>query len=205
MKKVLQIAYIMVGLVIIGVAASTLRQSGLGVDPFTAFNIGLSTKLGMSLGVTQLCTNLIMMIYVFFNNKKIIGWGTLLNMTLVGVFIQIFTSVLQPLHLSGASFLMKLVLLVVGFLLFTLGSAIYMAGNMGTAPYDAVAPILSKQLHREYDAVRTWQDITFVILAFILAGPIGVGTIAVAFGAGSMISIWNKMLPKFPQDVFIKN
>ena len=45
---------ILIGLVIIGIGASTLRVAGLGVDPFTAMNIGLSSMFGMQLGIFKL-------------------------------------------------------------------------------------------------------------------------------------------------------
>ena len=39
MKLVKNVLLILIGLVIIGIGASTLRVAGLGVDPFTAMNI----------------------------------------------------------------------------------------------------------------------------------------------------------------------
>lgn len=50
MKLVKNVLLILIGLVIIGIGASTLRVAGLGVDPFTAMNIGLSSMFGMQLG-----------------------------------------------------------------------------------------------------------------------------------------------------------
>ena len=47
MKLVKNVLLILIGLVIIGIGASTLRVAGLGVDPFTAMNIGLSSMFGM--------------------------------------------------------------------------------------------------------------------------------------------------------------
>lgn len=204
MKKFVQIAYILLGLVIIGIGASTLRVGGLGVDPFTAFNIGLTGKLNLSLGVTQLGTNLILFAYVFLNDKTSIGWGTILNMTLVGALIQFFTPILQHMGIANTGFIGKLLILVVGIVFFTLGAAIYMAGNMGAAPYDSIAPILTKQLHGEYNVIRSWQDIAFVILAFVLSGManVGIGTIVAAFGCGSLIAMWTKIIPKFENDSF---
>ncbi|MBX4173267.1 YczE/YyaS/YitT family protein [Weissella viridescens] len=207
MKKVFQFGYILMGLLIIGVGASLLSVGGLGVDPFTAFNMSLADRLHLTLGVTQLCMNLVLFVYVFLNDKTSIGWGTIMNMTLVGVFIQYISDFLQQYNLGSVGFWGKLLILLIGIVFFTLGAAIYMSGDMGAAPYDSIAPILTKQLHGEYNIIRSWQDITFVVLAFVLAGMhhVGLGTIVAAFGSGSLIAVWTKLLPKFPAQSFFKN
>ncbi|CAK1248881.1 MULTISPECIES: YczE/YyaS/YitT family protein [Lactobacillaceae] len=196
MKKTIKIYYLLLGLFIIGVSASLLRETGLGVDPFTALSIGLATKLNIPLSITQFLINLIVFLYMLFSDRNRIGIGTVLNMTLVGVFIQISSQILLSYHLSQLEIFPKIVILLVGLLLFTLGSAIYMSVNMGQSPYDAVAPILSKQTNLKYSDVRSFQDIIVVILAFIVHGPIGLGTIVIALEAGSLISKWNSIIPK---------
>ncbi|MBC9119432.1 YitT family protein [Fructobacillus fructosus] len=196
MKKTIKICYLLLGLSIIGISASLLRETGLGVDPFTAFSIGLSTNLNIPLSITQILVNLIIFLYMLISDKNRIGIGTVLNMTLVGVFIQIFSQLLLSYHLSRLETFPKIFILLVGLLLFTLGSAIYMSVNMGQSPYDAVAPILSKQANLKYSNVRNFQDIIVVILAFIVHGPIGLGTVVIALEAGSLISKWYSIIPK---------
>lgn len=88
MKLVKNVLLILIGLVIIGIGASTLRVAGLGVDPFTAMNIGLSSMFGMQLGIFQIIVNAFILFYVYLKNKKAIGLGTILNMLLVGILIQ---------------------------------------------------------------------------------------------------------------------
>lgn len=70
MKLVKNVLLILIGLVIIGIGASTLRVAGLGVDPFTAMNIGLSSMFGMQLGIFQIIVNAFILFYVYLKNKK---------------------------------------------------------------------------------------------------------------------------------------
>ncbi|EIR3977956.1 hypothetical protein LWX96_002298 [Enterococcus faecalis] len=141
MKLVKNVLLILIGLVIIGIVASTLRVAGLGVDPFTAMNIGLSSMFGMQLGIFQIIVNAFILFYVYLKNKKAIGLGTILNMLLVGILIQQISTWLQP-----------------------------------------------------YASVRKAQDLLVLLIGFIAGGPIGIGTIICAFGAGPLISFWNKLL-----------
>lgn len=135
MKLVKNVLLILIGLVIIGIGASTLRVAGLGVDPFTAMNIGLSSMFGMQLGIFQIIVNAFILFYVYLKNKKAIGLGTILNMLLVGILIQQISTWLQPYANSlGGSTIGKLLSLFVGVLIFTFGCALYMATDQGESP-----------------------------------------------------------------------
>ena len=69
MKLVKNVLLILIGLVIIGIGASTLRVVGLGVDPFTAMNIGLSSMFGMQLGIFQIIVNAFILFYVYLKTR----------------------------------------------------------------------------------------------------------------------------------------
>ncbi|ELS0476106.1 hypothetical protein R4Y59_000661 [Enterococcus faecalis] len=190
MKLVKNVLLILIGLVIIGIGASTLRVAGLGVDPFTAMNIGLSSMFGMQLGIFQIIVNAFILFYVHLKNKKAIGLGTILNMLLVGILIQQISTWLQPYADSlGGSTIGKLL-----SLFFTFGCALYMATDQGESPYDAIAPTICQQINKPYASVRKAQDLLVLLIGFIAGGPIGIGTIICAFGAGPLISFWNKLL-----------
>ena len=134
MKLVKNVLLILIGLVIIGIGASTLRVAGLGVDPFTAMNIGLSSMFGMQLGIFQIIVNAFILFYVYLKQKAI-GLGTILNMLLVGILIQQISTWLQPYANSlGGSTIGKLLSLFVGVLIFTFGCALYMATDQGESP-----------------------------------------------------------------------
>ncbi|MBE8528510.1 hypothetical protein ILP97_65560, partial [Amycolatopsis sp. H6(2020)] len=55
----LRSAYSLVGVAIIGLGAAVMLVGGVGVDPFTALNTGISDLIGWSLGTWQLVANAI--------------------------------------------------------------------------------------------------------------------------------------------------
>ncbi|OFI47893.1 hypothetical protein BG262_07835 [Floricoccus penangensis] len=195
MKFFKNVVIILIGLLTMSVGSSILRTAKLGVDPFTAMNIGLSSHVGLSLSVFQIIVNCLILVYVYLYNKKAIGLGTILNMFLVGAFIDMFSAMFKPLtHSMTHSLIAQTLCLIIGIALFTLGSAIYMATNQGDSPYDAIAPTICKQTGKSYTPVRTTQDIIVVIIGFLAGGPIGVGTIICAFGCGPLISFWTSIV-----------
>lgn len=181
------------GVFILGFGAATLRVGGVGLDPYTAANTGVSQLLNFSLGTYQLLLNLAILFLVFIFGRKYIGIGTIINMVLVGYTIDFFTWFYETyIFTSSVSFIQQVILLIVGILLFTFGASLYMSAKLGNAPYDAIAPIIVDRTSFSYRVVRVIQDISFMLLAVISSGDVGVATIINAFFTGPLITFWNK-------------
>lgn len=177
-----------IGVAILSMGTTFLRGGNVGLDPFTAVNTGISDKLGIGLGVYQLAVNLVIFIFILWLDRKQIGIGTILNIVLVGFEIQWFTTIYHQLFGYRTTFLIVAADTLIGLILFTLGASLYMAPDLGAAPYDAIAPIITKLSYR---TARITQDVLFMVAAVIAGGPVGFGTIIVAFFTGPLISWWN--------------
>ena len=180
-----------VGITILSLGTAFLRGGQVGLDPFTATNTGISGHLNMSLGVYQLLANAAIFIFILIMDRHKIGIGTLLNMVLVGFEVQWFIALYQQIFGTHANIIVIISDLIIGLILFTLGASMYMGADLGVAPYDAIAPILSDRLHTQYRTIRIAQDILFMIVAYFVGGPVGVGTVIVAFFTGPLITYWD--------------
>ena len=172
--------FALVGVAIIGFGASLLRVGGVGLDPYTAANIGTGERLGLSLGVYQLMINLVLLILIFFFGRRHIGIGTVINMVLTGFFIDFYTKIFELFAVSPE-----------GILFFTFGASFYMSAKVGSAPYDAIAPTIVDRTKANYRVVRVIQDVAFATLGWITGGPIGIGTFISAFLVGPLIKFWD--------------
>ena len=105
-------------------------------------------------------------------------------MVLVGFEIQWFTTIYHQLFGYRTTFLIVAADTLIGLILFTLGASLYMAPDLGAAPYDAIAPIITQRTKLSYRTAR----IIFMVAAVIVGGPVGFGTIIVAFFTGPLIS-----------------
>lgn len=186
-----KIAFSTAGVVCIALGTTICRVGNVGVDPFTALNIGVSNAVGMDFGTYQLLVNLAILVVVFILDKRQIGLGTLINMVGVGYLIELFTWLLGFMP-SSDGIASAGVHLVLGTLLFTLGVSLYLKTRMGVAPIDAIAPIAVERLPYSYTACRMTQDIAVTVLAVMAGGPIGVFTVIAAFFTGPLITAWNR-------------
>ncbi|MFF2269224.1 YitT family protein [Cellulosimicrobium cellulans] len=193
---VLRAVWALLGVAVLGLGSAVLLSAHVGVDPFTAANIGASTLLGVDLGVYQLAINAVLLVPVVVWGRRYIGVGTIINMVMTGFFVQWFSALLGPLVPDPPDRLVQTALFVVGIVLFTAGASAYMTAGVGTAPYDAIAPIVVDRTHARYRVVRVVQDLAFVGLAIALGGPVGVGTVMTAFFAGPLIDFFTERVNK---------
>ncbi|EOH98574.1 hypothetical protein UAW_01170 [Enterococcus haemoperoxidus ATCC BAA-382] len=198
--------YALIGVAILAFGAATLRIGQVGLDPYTAANIGIGGVLGLSLGVYQLIINIIILGLVFIFGRKYIGIGTVINMVLTGFFIDFYTWIYTTFFTIKINLFSQAVLLILGVVIFTFGASFYMSAKLGNAPYDAIAPIIVEHTKAQYRTVRVIQDVFFVILAFIFGGPVGIGTVINAFFTGPLIDFWNNKVsePIIEKSVKIK-
>ena len=181
-----------IGVICIALGTTICRVGDVGVDPFTAMNLGLSGDAGMDFGTFQLIVNFVILVAVFALDKWQIGLGTLINMVGVGYLIEFFTWAFELLAPLPGGVVSAGVHLVAGTLLFTLGVSLYLKTRMGVAPIDAIAPVIVARTRFSYTPVRMAQDILVTVIALFAGGPIGVFTVVAAFFTGPLITAWNR-------------
>ncbi|WP_311833052.1 hypothetical protein [Enterococcus asini] len=191
-ELLIRLSFAVGGVLMLGLGATILQEGNVGLDPYTSSNIALAKVVGLSLGVYQLIVNLVFLALIFFIGRKYIGLGTLINMVCVGFLIDFFTGIFESLNLTATNLFQQVLFLIVGTGIFTLGVALYTGANLGSAPYDALAPAVVDHTKASYRMVRIIQDVSFTLLAFFLQGPVGVGTFINAFLTGPLISFWNE-------------
>ncbi len=186
----------LVGVAVLGLGSAVLRVAQVGVDPFTAANIGVSNTIGLDLGTYQLICNAVLLIPIFFFGRMYIGIGSIINMVMTGYFVQWFSALLSPLVPGEPTKLVQAAMFVVGITLFAAGASMYMTAALGNSPYDAIAPIIVDHTHLPYRVVRVAQDLAFVTLALVFHGQVGIGTVMTAFFAGPLIDFFTEKVNK---------
>ncbi|MBQ0065151.1 MAG: hypothetical protein KBT48_05260 [Firmicutes bacterium] len=195
----------LIGNIILAIGIATCRISQMGIDPFTSMNTGVSNHLPIALGTYQASFNIVLFIVLVLlsrKNLKYLNIGAIINMFLLGYFVQFFNSVYCSIFGQASpddialGLPMSIVALVIGVLLLTLGCSLYITADLGTASYDALSIYMADVLPIKYSFCRIITDTACVAIALISGGPLGVATIVLMFGTGPFISFWNENVSK---------
>ena len=186
-----KLALVVFCVVVMGFCISFFNTLNFGTDPFTLFNLGMATKLGISLGNWQAIFNSALFVFVWFFAKEQIGLGTIASMFIVGYSYDFFTW-LNGLWIPADFFhsMHHRVLVAIPIMaLFILAVSVYVALQQGTAPYDATPYILYKANNKI--PLRVWRigwDLSICMIGILLGSKAGVVTFIMAFAFGPTIS-----------------
>lgn len=183
------------GVILIGIGVAFLRGSGLGTDPFTMMNLGISKIIGISLGVFQLKLNLALFFIVLILGRKYIGIGTITNMVLVGFISDLFSLFIS----NGYSIEVRIILTVLGIITICLGVSIYSSANFGVAPYDAIGWVIEDVTnHRiKFKISRIATDTICVIIGLYYGSIIGVNTFIMVFCTGPLVQFFTQKISNY--------
>lgn len=191
-----RMAIMFMSILLMGFAVSVFSYSGMGVDPFTALNMSISELLGISFGFLQMCVNGAVLVIVALTSKRLISVGTVVNMVGVGYVCEFFTSIYDQLLPQENPFVVRLVLMALGVFLLSLSASLYFNCNVGVSPYDALGFVMEEKTKLKYRWCRVATDLACTLVAFLLGGPIGIGTVVTAFFMGPVISFCDNTISK---------
>ena len=161
------------GVVIIGIGIAVFKFSHLGNDSISALNLRLAELAGLPFSIENVLMNLI--------NSFCIG------------FIVTFTSNAMTAAFGSADTLpIQLFWVAVGVLVVAFGCSLYQTADLGVAPYDALSLMMSDRLPLPYFGCRVFTDALCALLAYLLGGLIGLGTLICAFGLGPFVQFFTK-------------
>lgn len=196
-KLPLRILLSALGVFIMGFGMSVLEKLNFGTDPYTCMNNGISMVSGISLGTAGLLVSAVMLVFVIIFDISSLGLGTVFNMVGFGYSIDLFRFIWGKVGFAGVEDgAMRYVLLCVMLVIFILAVSVYLAADLGSAPYDALPVIISQKSKIRFVFVRMCWDICAVVIGFALGSAVGVTTLVCAFFVGPAASMVRRVVDK---------
>jgi len=183
-KDLKKMHILLFGFAIMALGIILTKRADLGMAPWGVFHQGLSNILNMKLGtVIQIVGFIILVFSVIFLKTKV-GIGTILNVLLVGTFINIFDEII---YFEPSSLLEKLIILLIGLVFITFGRSVYISAVLGPGPRDGVFVGVTRLTGLSVKYVKPSIEMTVLVIGFLLGGPIGVGTIILVGCSGFLV------------------
>ena len=186
-----RVAILFFGLAIFGLGDSLLIQGNTGNAPWTVLAQGLTRRTELSIGwATFLISIFILLIWIPLKERP--GFGTLSNIVLIALFIEIGTHIFpeQQNLFSGILFAL------LGITLVGLGSAIYITCGLGPGPRDGAMTGIHFKTGIRVGRVRMGIEVVVLVAGWILGGTVGVGTALFALLIGQSVAIFLGVLAR---------
>ena len=198
-RIVRQWAQIAFGLLVFSFGVHLTIFANIGLAPWDCLGMGIAAHTPLNYGLAMTMTSVAILLIDLLLKERI-GYGTVIDALLTGNFVQAFND-LSPLEPCTNVFA-GIALMLVGFVFMAVGMWIYMCGEQCCGPRDALLVGLGKRLPAvPIGAVQIilWSAVT--VVGWLLGGPVGVGTLLSAFGAGAVTQLVYRLLHFEPRDV----
>lgn len=189
------------GVCICGISVGFFKFSNLGVDPFQVLAHGIWGLTNIGFGVCYNIINILMLVGIFFINRRKIGLGTLINIFLLGYMAEYSEKVLYY-FIPDPKAYHRYIALIIGIVVMCFASAFYFTADLGVSTYDAIAITIDERTSDkvQFRYVRIATDLICVVAGIIcwkmagktIAEIVGVGTIITAFFMGPLIDLFKK-------------
>ena len=163
-------------------------QSRVGLGPWDVFHQGLAGRLGLSFGMASVVVGFCILLLAWVLGARP-GLATVLNMLLVGGFVDLYLALGVVPDLAGQPLPLRLLADIAGVAIVGLGTALYIKADLGAGPRDGLMLALTRRVGGRVSIVRAGIELVVLSIGFLLGGTAGVGTLIFALGIGPAVGV----------------
>lgn len=183
----------LVGILILTLGVSLTVKSDIGAGAYDSINFALSSLFNVNVSITICATSLLIVFLTAFIRKGFPKFITFLTSVIMAISTDMWVQLIK--NLTTETILSKVIMFAIGMFLVCLGIAIYLIPKLPANPADDFMVALTEKGFSIRKA-KLSIDIICIIIAFLLKGPIGIGTVILTFVAGPTIDFIHKKILK---------
>ena len=178
-----KIIIIVIGSIIAAYGITLALYAGFGGATLAVLWQGISRTFHISIGMASLIVAIIMIVFSFFYDRSQIHIGTIIYQLVYSICVDLFANA----HVYSTHLWVNALIMLLGVMLFAVGTGFYAAASLGRGSYEALTFSLAEKNGWQVKAVRMILDIVMVLTGVLLGGKFGICTIVTIIISGSVI------------------
>ncbi len=178
-----KIIVIVVGSMVAAYGITLALYAGFGGATLAVLWQGISKTFHVSIGMASMIVAIVMIVFAFFYDKSQIHIGTVLYQIVYSFCVDLFANM----HIYSTHLWINVIIMLLGIILFAVGTGIYAAASLGRGSYEALTFSLADKNGWQVKVVRTILDVAMVVIGVALGGKFGLCTIFTIIISGPVI------------------
>jgi uncharacterized membrane protein YczE len=192
MKHFLQrMPRLFLGLFLYALGIYVTIRANIGYAPWDVFHTGLSKVTGMTLGTSSIVVGVVIGLFAVLLGEKI-GLGTIANMVVVGVFIDLLMA-WNPIQMNQ-NFWFGIPMIILGLYIIAFATYFYIGTGFGAGPRDSLMVALTRKTKLPVGLCRGTIEVITLLCGWYLGGSVGLGTVISALGSGFCVQTTFKLM-----------
>ncbi len=155
-----------------------VKAGSAGTNAWISLSLGVSGMSGMSFGTANLVISIFIILIDLLGKGKL-GFGTILNATLISVFSDMFINIFSFIP-DGTNPVLGAVVSLLGQTVISFATVLYMLPALGAGPRDTLMVIIGKNFPKApIGAVKLCIELAVLLIGVLLGAPLGLGTVLV--------------------------
>ena len=188
-----KIIIIVIGSIIAAYGITLALYAGFGGATLAVLWQGISKTFHISIGMASLIVAIVMIVFAFFYDRSQIHIGTILYQIVYSLCVDLFANA----HVYSTHLWVNALIMLLGVLLFAVGTGFYAAASLGRGSYEALTFSLAEKNGWQVKVVRMILDIVMVIAGVLLGGKFGICTIVTIIISGPVIQFTAGITKKY--------
>ncbi|MET0785389.1 MAG: membrane protein [Paenisporosarcina sp.] len=181
--------FYIVGLSFLSLGISVMILADLGAGAWDAMYVGLSELTGLTVGTWILLIGVLLILLNSVILKKMPEFLSVITILIIGSLIDFWLLIVFS-SFSPEDFAFRIILFISAILFIALGISCYLQSNFARNPMDTLMMAIQYRTGKSLAFSKTIMEVTVLIIALLLGGPIGVGTLIVTFTIGPLIQLF---------------
>lgn len=178
-----KIIIIVIGSIIAAYGITLALYAGFGGATLAVLWQGISRTFHISIGMASLIVAIIMIVFSFFYDRSQIHIGTIIYQLVYSLCVDLFANA----HVYSTHLWVNALIMLLGVMLFAVGTGVYAAASLGRGSYEALTFSLAEKNGWQVKAVWMILDIVMVLTGVLLGGKFGICTIVTIIISGPII------------------
>lgn len=178
---------IVIGSIVAAYGITLALYAGFGGATLAVLWQGIAETFHLSIGTASFAVALGMILFALIYDKSQIHIGTVLYQIVYSCCVDLFATC----HIYSTYRWINFLIMLLGVILFAVGTGLYASASLGRGSYEAVTFALAEKNHWQVKIVRMALDILIVIIGVLLGGKFGVCTIITVIISGAIIQFVN--------------
>lgn len=188
------------GILVMTSGVSLTVKSEIGAGAYDSINFGLSELLKINVSIAIWITSFIVVIITSIIRRSFLKLTTFVTAIIVGCSTNMWVVIIN--NIGFNTIFEKVFAFLLGICLVATGIAIYIIPKLPANPTDDLMVALTEEKGISIMKAKLIIDTTCILIAFVLKGPIGIGTIIATVLIGPLIDIINKLIMNsFPKNL----
>lgn len=188
-----KIIIIVIGSIIAAYGITLALYAGFGGATLAVLWQGISKTFHISIGMASLIVAIVMIVFAFFYDRSQIHIGTILYQIVYSFCVDLFANA----HVYSTHLWVNALIMLLGVMLFAVGTGFYAAASLGRGSYEALTFSLAEKNGWQVKVVRMILDIVMVIAGVLLGGKFGICTIVTIIISGPIIQFTAGITKKY--------